>query len=158
MQPGGLSSEAMREHLVEEGFDPAVAAEALELWQSRLRLTGADDPFRFRRDLGLSDDPKAMSPGQLDRLIGYHDSLCERFDQALARLDDVSDQIQAAMREHRTQLAGDLRGSDAAPLLEAWNEAFAECDRYHREIEAVASYAEPLLEDEPGDESSFPAP
>jgi hypothetical protein len=150
MQPGGLSSEAMREHLVEEGFDRAGAAEAVELWQSRLRLTGADDPFRFRRDLGLPDDPKAMSPGELDRLIGYHDSLCERFDQALARLDDVSDQIQAAMREHRTQLAGDLRGSDAAPLLEAWTEAFAECDRYHRELEAVATYAEPLLEEQEG--------
>ncbi len=158
MQPGGLSSEAMREHLVEEGFDPAGAAEAVELWQSRPRLTEAHDPFRFRRDLDLPDDPKAMSPGELDRLIAYHDSLSERFDQALARLDDVSDQIQAAMGEHQTQLAGDLRESDAAPLLEAWTEAFAKCDRYHREIEAVATYAEPLLEDEPGDESSSPAP
>jgi hypothetical protein len=156
MQPGGISSEAMREHLVQQGFDPAVAAEAVQLWQGRLGLTGAHDPFRFRRDLGLPDDPKAMILDELDDLIAYHDSLGERFDQALARLEDVTDQMQAAMREHQSELAGDLRATDAAPLLEAWTEAFAECDRYHREIEAVAAYAEPLLENETGDETSPP--
>jgi hypothetical protein len=110
MQPGGISSEAMREHLVHQGFDPTMAAEAVQLWQSRLGLARAHDPFSFRRDLGLPADPRAMILDELDQLIAYHDSLGELFDQALARLEDVTGQIQAAMREHRTELAGDLRG------------------------------------------------
>jgi hypothetical protein len=91
-----------------------------------------------------------MTLDDLDRLIAYHHSLGERFDEALARLEEVSDQIQARMREHRSEVAGDLRATDAAPLLEAWTDAFAECDRCQREIEAVAAYAEPLLEDQEG--------
>jgi hypothetical protein len=150
MQHGGVSSEAMREHLVQQGFDPAVAAEAVQLWQSRPRLAEAHNPFRFRRDLGLPDDPRAMSLDEFDRLIAYHDSLGERFDDALARLEDVTDQIQARTREHRSEVAGDLRATDAAPLLEAWTDAFAECDRCQREIDAVATYAEPLLEEQEG--------
>jgi hypothetical protein len=77
MQTRAVSSEAMREHLVQQGFDPAVAAEAVQVWQSRPRLAEARDPFRFRRDLGLPDDPRAMLLDELDRLIAYHDSLCE---------------------------------------------------------------------------------
>jgi hypothetical protein len=150
MQHGGVSPEAMREHLVQQGFDPAVAAEAVQMWQSAPSRPGAHDPFGFRRDLGLPDDPRAMFLDELDRLIAYHDSLCERFDDVLARLGDVSDQIQARMREHGSEVAGDLRATDDAPLLEAWTEAFAECDRYQREIEAVAAYAEPLLEEQEG--------
>jgi hypothetical protein len=157
MQPGSVSSEAMREHLVQQGFDPAIAAEAVELWQSLGSPADAHDPFGFRRDLGLPDDPRAMSLDELDRLIAYHDSLGERFDQALARLGEVSAQIEAAMREHGSEVAGDLRGTEAAPLLEAWAEASAECDWCRREVEAVAAYAEPLLEDEPGNEFSPPA-
>jgi hypothetical protein len=72
------------------------------------------------------------------------------FDNALVRLEEVSDQIQVRMREHRSELAGDLRAIDAAPLFEAWTDAFAECDWCHREIEAVATYAEPLLEEQEG--------
>jgi hypothetical protein len=158
MQPSSVSSEAMREHLVQQRFDPAVAADAVELWQSLPRLAEAHDPFRFRRDLGLPDDPRAMFLDELDRLIAYHDSLSERFEDALARLKEMSDQIQAQMREHGSEVAGDLRATDAAPLLKAWTEAVAECDRCEREIEAVAAYAEPLLEDEPADESSPPMP
>jgi hypothetical protein len=150
MQPRTVSSEAMHQHLVQQGFAPAVAAEAVRVWRSAPILAEAHDPFRFRRDLGLPDDPRAMFPDELDLLIAYHDSLCERFDDALARLDDMSDQIQARMREDRSEMAGELRGTDAAPLLEAWTDAFAECDRYHREIEAIATYAGPLLEEQEG--------
>jgi hypothetical protein len=150
MQPGAGSSRAMREHLVQQGFDPAAAAEAVHVWQSRPHPAETHDPFRFRRDLGLPDDPKAMLLHELDLLIAYHNSRCERFDDALARLDDMSDQIQKRMREHQSEVAGDLRATDAAPLLEAWTEAFAQCHRYHREIEAVATYAEPLLAEQEG--------
>jgi hypothetical protein len=87
MQHGGVSSDAMREHLVQQGFDPAVVAEAVRMWQSRPSLAGAHDQFRFRRDLGLPDDPRAMFLDELDELIAYHDSLCERYDEALTRLD-----------------------------------------------------------------------
>jgi hypothetical protein len=156
MQPGGVSPQAMHEHLVQQGFDPALAAEAVVLWQSLGSPADAHDPFGFRRDLDLPDDPRAMSLDELDRLIGYHDSLGERFDQALARLGEVSNQIETAMREHGSEVAGELRGTDAAPLLEAWTEASAECDWCRRELEAVAAYAEPLLENETGDESSPP--
>jgi hypothetical protein len=148
MHHGGVNAKAMREHLVQQGFDPAVAAEAVQIWRSAPRLAEAHDPFKFRRDLGLPDDPRAMLLDELDRLIAYHDSLCERFDQTLARLCDVTGQVQTAMREHGSKVAGDLQGTDAAPLLEAWTEASTEYDRCHREIEAVAAYAEPLLEDE----------
>jgi hypothetical protein len=148
MQPASVSPEAMREHLVQQGFDPAIAAEAVELWQSLGGPTDTHDPVELSRDLGLPDDPRAMSLHELDRLIAYHDSLGERFDQALARLGEVSAQIEAAMRKHGSEVAGDLRETDAAPLLEAWTEASAECDWYRREIEAVAAYAEPLLDDE----------
>ena len=157
MQPSGVSSEAMRQHLVQQGFDPAIAAEAVQLWRSLGSPADAHDPFGFSRDLGLPDDPRAMSLEELDELIAYHDSLGERFDEALARLGEMSAQIEAAMREHGSEVAGDLRGTDAAPLLEAWAEASAQCDWYRREVEAVAAYAEPLLEDELGDESSPPA-
>jgi hypothetical protein len=128
------------------------------VWRSAPILAEAHDPFRFRRDLGLPDDPRAMFLDELDELIAYHDSLCERFDEALARLAEVGAQIAAAMREHGSEVAGDLRGTDAAPLLEAWTEASAESDRWRRELEAVAAYAEPLLGDEPKDESSPPMP
>ena len=156
MQPGSVSPEAMHEHLVQQGFDPAIAAEAVVLWQSLDRPAAAHDPFGFRRELGLPDDPRAMSLDELDQLIAYHDSLGERFDQALTRLGEVSAQIEAAMRQHGSEVAGDLRGTDAAPLLEVWTEASAECDRWRRELEAVAAYAEPLLENETGDEPSPP--
>jgi hypothetical protein len=150
VQHGDVSSEAMREHLVQQGFDPALAAEAVQAWQGAPRLAGAHDPLRFHRELGLPDDPKAITVEELDRLIAYHDSLCERYDEALARLGEVSDGIEAAMREHGSEVAGDLRGTDAAPLLEAWTEAGAECSRFRSEIEAVGAYAEPLLESEDG--------
>ena len=148
MQPGGVSPEAMREHLVQQGFDAEIAAEAVQLWQSLASPADTHDPFRFRLDHGLPEDPRAMSLDELDRLIAYHDSLGERFDEALARLGEVSAQIEAAMRKHGSEVAGDLRETDAAPLLETWTEASAECDWYRREIEAVAAYAEPLLDDE----------
>jgi hypothetical protein len=148
MQPGSVSPEAMREHLVQQGFDAEIAAEAVQLWQSLASPADTHDPSRFRLDHGLPEDPGAMSLDELDRLIAYHDSLGERFDQALARLGEASAQIEAAMREHGSEVAGDLRETEAAPLLEAWTEASAECDWYRREIEAVAAYAEPLLDDE----------
>jgi hypothetical protein len=150
VQQGDVSSEAMREHLVEQGFDPALAAEAVQAWEGAPRLAGAPDPFRFRRELGLPDDPEAMSVAELDQLIAYHDSVCERYDEALARLGEVSDRIEAAMREHGSEVAGDLRATDAAPLLDAWTEAAAECNRCRCEIEAVGAYAEPLLKAEDG--------
>jgi hypothetical protein len=160
---GGVSPEAMHEHLVQQGFDPVTAAEAVVVWQSLASPAvaspaDAHDPSRFRLDLDLPDDPRAMSLDELDRLIAYHDSLGERFDQALARLAEVSAQIEAAMREHGSEVAGDLRRTDTAPLLEAWSEGFAECDWCHREIEAIGAYAEPLAEDDAGDETSPPAP
>ena len=150
VQHGDVSSRAMREHLVRQGFDPAVAAEAVQSWRGAPRLAGAQDRLRFRRELGLPDHPTAMTVEELDRLIAYHDSLCERHDDALARLGELSDRIEAAMRKHGSEVAGDLRGTDAAPLLEAWTEAGAECDWCRREIEAVGAYAEPLLEAEDG--------
>jgi hypothetical protein len=150
MQHGGVSSEAMREHLVQQGFDPAIAAEAVQLWQSLGSPADAHDPFGLSRDLGLPDDPRAMSLDEMDQLIAYHDSLCERYDKALARLGGMSEQIEAAMREHGSKVAGDLRGTDAAPLLEAWAEASVECDWCRREVEAVAAYAEPLVEEQEG--------
>ncbi|MDQ5832555.1 MAG: hypothetical protein M3550_05785, partial [Actinomycetota bacterium] len=73
-QHSGFTSEQMREHLVQQGCDPAEAAQAAQVWKSRHRLGGAHDPFRFRRDLGLPDDPKAMTLDQLDQLLAYHDS------------------------------------------------------------------------------------
>ena len=148
MQPGSVSPQAMHEHLVQQGFDPAVAAEAVVLWQSLDSPADAHDPSRFRLEHGLPDDPRTMSLDELDQLIAYHDSLRERLDQALARLGEVSAQIEAAMREHGSEVAGDLRETDAAPVLEAWVEASAECDRWRRELEAVAAYGEPLLEEE----------
>jgi hypothetical protein len=157
MQRGGVSPEAMREHLVQQGFDPAIAAEAVQLWQSLGSPADAHDPFELSRDLGLPDDPRAMLLEELDELIAYHDWLGERFDQALARLEDVSAQIEAAMREHGSEVAGDLRETEAAPLLEAWTAASAECDWCRRELDAVAAYSEPLLKDELEDESSPPA-
>jgi hypothetical protein len=150
VQHGDVSAKAMREHLVQQGFDPAVAAEAVQAWQGGPRLAVARDRLRFRRELRLPDDPTAMTVEELDRLIAYHDSLCERYDEALARLGEVSDQIEAAMSEHGSEVAGDLRGTGAAPLLEAWTEAGTECDRCRREIEAIGAYAEPLLEAEDG--------
>jgi gamma-glutamyl:cysteine ligase YbdK (ATP-grasp superfamily) len=86
-----------------------------------------------------------MSTLALDRLIAYHESVCERYDQALARLDELWDRIEAAMREHGSEVMGGLRGTDAAPLLDDFAEAFAESNRYRREMEAVGAYAEPLL-------------
>jgi hypothetical protein len=150
MQHGGVSSEAMRDHLVRQGFDPAVAAEAVEAWQSTPSLSAAHDRSRFKRELDLPADPRAMTLKDLDRLIAYHDSLCERFDEALARLAEVSGQIEVAMRKHASEVAGDLRATDAAPLREAWTEASAECNWCRSEIEAVGAYAEPLLEAEDG--------
>jgi hypothetical protein len=138
----------MREHLVQQGFDPADAAQAVQVWQSRPSLAGAHDPFRFRRDLSLPDDPRAMILDELDDLIAYHDSLCKRYDEALARLVAVSDQIAATLRDHGGEVFGDLRGIHAAPLREAWTEASTECNRCRREVEAIGAYAEPLLEDE----------
>jgi hypothetical protein len=150
VQHGDVSSEAMLEHLVQQGLDPALAAEAVKAWESAPRLAGPHDSLRFHRELGLPDDPMAMTVAELDRLIAYHDSLGERYDEALARLGEVSDRIEAAMREHGSEVAGDLRGTDAAPLLEAWTEAGTECDRCRREIEAIGAYAEPLLQAEDG--------
>jgi hypothetical protein len=110
MQPASVSPEAMREHLVQQGFDPAIAAEAVELWQSLGSPADAHDSFGLSRDLGLPDDPRAMFLDELDELIAYHDSLCERFDEALARLAEVGAQIAAAMREHGSEVAGDREG------------------------------------------------
>jgi hypothetical protein len=148
VQHGDVSSEAMREHLVQQGLDPTLAAEAVQVWKSAPRLAGPHDSLRFQRELDLPDDPTAMTVEELDRLIAYHDSLSERYDEALVRLGEVSDRIEAAMREHGSEVAGDLRGTDAAPLLEAWTEAGVECNRCRLEIEAVGAYAEPLLEAE----------
>lgn len=150
VQRGDVSSQAKRVHLVQHGFDPAGAAEAVQAGQGAPRLAGVHHHLRFHRELGLPDHPTAMTVEQLDRLIAYHDSLCERYDEALGRLAEVSDRIEAAMREHGSEVAGDLRATDAAPLLEAWTEAGAECDRCRREIEAIGAYAEPLLEPEDG--------
>ena len=150
MQHGDVSSQAMRVHLIQQGFDPAVAAEAVEAWRGAPRLVALHDPLRFHRELGLPDDPTAMTVEELDRLIAYHDSLCERYDEALARLGEASDRIEAVMREHGIEVAGDLRGTDAAQLLGVWTEAGTACDRCRREIEAIGAYAEPLLEAEGG--------
>jgi hypothetical protein len=147
---GDVSARAMREHLVQQGFDPSVAVEAVHAWQGVPRLAVARDRLRFRRELRLPDDPTALTAEELDRLIAYHDSLCKRYDEALARLGEVSDRIEAAMREHGSEVAGDLRGTEAAPLLEAWTEAGGECDRCRHEIEAIGAYAEPLLQAEDG--------
>jgi len=114
-------------------------------WVARHNMTGAHDPFRFRRELGLPDDPRAMTLDQLDQLIAYHESLRKRFDEAFARIAAVSEQIEAALREHGGEVVGDLRGTDAAALREEWIEAGAECDWCRREVEAVGAYAEPLL-------------
>jgi hypothetical protein len=148
-QHGGFTSEQMREHLVQQGVDPAEAAQAAHVWKSRHSLAGGHDPFRFRRDLGLPDDPKAMTLDQLDQLdqlIAYHDSLRKRYDAALDRVGAVRAQIEAAMREHGSEIVGDLRETDSAPIREAWAEASAECSWCQREVEAVGAYAEPLLE------------
>jgi hypothetical protein len=150
-QHGGFTSEQMREHLVQQGVNPAEAAQAAQVWKSRHSLGGGHDPFRFRRDLGLPDDPKAMTLDQLDQLIAYHDSLRMRHDTALDRVAAARAQIEAAVREHGTEIVGDLRGTDSAPLREAWAQAATECDWCQREIEAVAAYAEPLLEEGEGD-------
>jgi hypothetical protein len=150
-QHGGFTSEQMREHLVRQGVDPAEAAQAAQVWKSRHSLGGDHDPFRFRRDLGLPNDPKAMTLDQLDQLIAYHDSLRKRHDQALDRLAAMPTQIEAAMREHGSELVEDLRGTDSAPLREAWADASAECNWCQGEIEAVGAYAEPLLEEEEGE-------
>lgn len=150
-QHGGFTSERMREHLVQQGCDPAEAAQAAQVWKSRHSLGGAHDPFRFLRDLGLPDHPKAMTLDQLDQLLVYHDSLRKRHDAALDRLGAARAQIEAAMREHGSEMVGDLRGTDSAPLREAWAEASAECDWCQREMEAVSAYAEPLVEDGEGE-------
>ena len=150
-QHGGFTSEQMREHLVQQGFDPAEAAQVAQVWTSRHSLGGGHNPFRFRRDLGLPDNPRAMTLDQLDQLIAYHDSLRKRHDAALDRLGAARAQIEAAMREHGSEMVGDLRGTDSAPLREAWAEASAECDWCQREMEAVSAYAEPLVEDGEGE-------
>jgi hypothetical protein len=64
-------------------------------WKSRHSLGGDHDPDRFRRDLGLPDDPEGMTLDQLDQLIAYHQSLCERYDAALDRVIAVREQIEA---------------------------------------------------------------
>jgi hypothetical protein len=145
---GSVSSEAMREHLVQQGFDPADAAQAVQVWRNRPSLAGAHDPFKFRLHLGLPDDSRAMILDELDDLIAYHDSLCKRYDEALTRLVAVSDQIEATLRDYGGEVVGDLRGIDAARLREAWTEASTECNWCRSEVEAIGAYAEPLLEDE----------
>jgi hypothetical protein len=136
----------MREHLVHQGVDPAEAAQAVHAWRNRHSLGGDHDPYRFRRDLGLPDDPKAMTLRQLDELIAYHDSLRTRYDAGLDRVGAVRGEIEAAMRVRESERLGELRGTDSSPLLEAWADAFAECIWCQREVEAVGAYAEPLLE------------
>jgi hypothetical protein len=150
-QHGGFTSEQMREHLVQHGFDPAEAAQVARVWTSRHSLGSGHDPFRFRRDLGLPDNPKAMTLDQLDQLIAYHDSLRNRHDTGLDRVAAAHAQIEAAIREHGSEMVGDLLATDTAPLREAWAQASTECDWCQREIEAVGAYAEPLLEQGEGE-------
>jgi hypothetical protein len=135
----------MREHLVRQGVDPAEAAQAADAWKSRHSLGGDHDPDRFRRDLGLPDDPEAMTLDQLDQLIAYHDSLCERYNAALDRVVAVREQIEAPVGVHEREIVGELEGTDSSPLFEAWADASAECIWCQTEVEAVGAYAEPLL-------------
>jgi hypothetical protein len=103
----------MREQLVQQGVEPAEAAQAAQVWKSRHSLGGGHDPFRFRRDFGLPDDPKAMTLDQLGQLIAYHDSLRKRHDQAIDRLAAMRTQIEAAMREHGSELVEEYEGPTA---------------------------------------------
>ena len=137
----------MREHLVEQGLDPA---EAVQVWESRHSLAPAQDACRFRRDLDLPNDARALTMDQLDQLIAYHDSLRERSDEAVDRLDELRDKRDVAQRAYGSEVVADLRRTDAAPLREAWTEASAECNWCRRELEAVGAYTEPLLEEEEG--------
>lgn len=147
---GGHSSAATRERLVQTGLGPTKTAErAPQVWGICHSVAAGHDPDRFRSGLGLPDDPTAMTLEQLDQLIAYHDALGIRYDDAVARLGAVRDQIEAAMREYGAQVVGDLRGTDAAPLRAAWIDALPEYNWCCREIEAVGVYAE-RLEDEEG--------
>jgi hypothetical protein len=127
--------------------------DALALTHERLLLSlvGRGDAFRFRRVLDLPDDATAMTLEQLDRLIGYHDELRARHDAALVRLNAVRDQIEAALAEHGGDVLGDLRETDAAPLIDSWAEASVEYNRCCREIEAVGAYAASLDQEEERD-------
>ena len=147
-QHGVFSSAAMIDHLVQQGFDRAEAAQAVQVWKRRHSPAAAHDPFRFRRELGLPDDPKTITLDQLDELIAYHDALSERYELARKRLSAVSEQIVAAMREHGSNVVADLQDTDAAPLRNAWTEALADYNWCGREIKAIAAYSEPLDEEE----------
>jgi hypothetical protein len=85
-----------------------------------------------------------MTLEQLDQLIAYHDALQARHDDALARLNAVRDQIGAALEEYGGEVIGQLRKTDAAPLLDALSEATVEYKKCRGDIEAVAAYAQRL--------------
>ena len=146
----GSTSAAMRERVVQPGFDPTEPVRVFKARDSRPLSAGAHDAFGFRHVLDLPDDPTAMTLEELDRLIAYHDALRTRYEEAVTRLDAVRDQIEATMREHGRELVGDLRGTAAAPLHATWIEALAEYTSCRGEVEAIGAYAEPLQEDQDG--------
>jgi hypothetical protein len=116
-----------------------------DLTRSRRGLPVDHDPCRFRRDLGLPDDPKAMTLDQLDQLIAYHESLRERYDAALDRVAQVREQIEATASARERDTVGRLPRTDRSPLFEAWAGASAECVWCQAEVQAIGAYAEPLL-------------
>ena len=142
------SAEARRQRLIEQGLPPALARHQSQRLAIRPGMAGRADPFRFRRDLGLSSDPTAMTLEQVDQLIAYNDALDKRYHQALARLHAVRDQIHAALRQYGGEVLADLRSTDAAPLRDAFSRALAEYDSCRRQVEAIGAYVE-QLDDEP---------
>jgi hypothetical protein len=98
----------------------------------------------FADALGLPDDAKAMTLEQLDPLISYHDALGKRYEDTVTRLGAVSDQVDAAMREHGRAVLAEPGWTETAPLRGAWAEAFAEYHWCRGEVDAIAAYAKPL--------------
>lgn len=120
----------------------------MDLGQSGGRGWPATEHGEFIDALGLPVDATAMTLEQLDQLIAYHDALCTRYDEALAGLNAVRDQIDAAVRESGREILGSLEGSKAASLRDAWNQAFSEYNRCGYEVEAIGAYVERLNDED----------
>lgn len=65
-----------------------------------------------------------------------------------ARLNALRDQIDAAVRESGREVLGSLEGSKAAPLRDAWTEAFTEYNLCGYEVEAIGAYVERLNDED----------
>lgn len=111
-------------------------------WREAWAATGYGGGFADA--LGLPDDAKAMTLEQLDQLISYHDALSKRYEDTVTRLGAVSDQIEAAVREHGRDVLAEPGWTETAPLRRAWTEAFAEYHWCRGEVDAIAAYAKPL--------------